>query len=79
MKGYRSHGIRKQKLIGKLFQYLQIAARSGINIDYLLKDYIGVRNFHKVRTKEISGIISEIRVFLKSSGIDCSVLPRNKR
>jgi hypothetical protein len=64
MRGYRSPGFRKQKLIKRLFGYIQRAGICGIKVEYLLKNYLGVKDFNKIPTKRVSGLISECRQFL---------------
>ena len=69
MKGFRQPGLRKQKLIQKLFKNIEKAGKNRVNVNYLLKNYLNVTDFRKIKTKEISGLISECKQFLKTSGI----------
>jgi len=65
--GFRIAGRRKMQLINNVFARLNYLGTKGINTKYFLKRYLKFKTINTLTTKELTGLISKIEEFTRTS------------
>ena len=66
MRGARTVGQRKHKLLMKLNKVVERVHGLGINTKFLMRNYLKLGDVTKLNTKQISGVIAQVTDFLRS-------------
>lgn len=61
--GFRNVGMRKLNLVNELSKALAKLERKGINTDFVLKKFTSWKGPIRTRTKDITGIIAQVKEF----------------